>query len=84
MLVLDWHEDGDLRLSPEARALALLGLIWCIPKGDRKRGSEVLELLEDAAPDMEEDIIFAKLYTEWGKLLADNRKKRLRRRRFLR
>ena len=73
-LILDRHEDGDIRLSPEARALALLGLIWCIPKGDRKRGSEVLELLEDAAPDMKEDIIFAKLYTEWGKLLADNRK----------
>ena len=73
-LILDRHEDGDIRLSEEARALALLGLIWCIPKGDRKRGSEVLELLEDAAPDMKEDITFAKLYTEWGKLLADNRK----------
>ena len=76
MLILDREQDG-LLLTNEARAMALLGLLWTIPKRDRSgRVKEILELLEEQAPPMEEGLTFAMLYTEWGKLLADNRKTR--------
>ena len=73
--ILDREQDGQIRLSEEARASLLLGLLWTVPRGDRSSAAaEVLALLEESAPAMMESRTFAMLYTEWGKLLADNRR----------
>ena len=64
-------QNGDLRLFSAARARLALGLLYTVPKKDRRMGELTLPLVEGLDPGLDGSVLTASLYTEWGRLLAD-------------
>ena len=67
-------QEGNLNLSPVGRAYLCLGVLWAKRKSNFSVSSFSVEtVLGDLAPEIENDLLLAKLYTEWGIWLANRR-----------
>lgn len=67
--------NGTCGLYREGKARLALGLLYTVPKKDRRLGEQTLPLAAALDPGLDGSVLTASLYTEWGRLLADlNRK----------
>jgi len=62
---------GTLGLDGTGRARLCQGLLYTVPKQERSdRARRVLRMVAELAPPMDETVLLASLYTEWGILAA--------------
>ena len=77
-------QEGTLRLSPAGRRYLCLGILWA--RRQRKpygHSPTVKDILDGIAPEIETDLLAAKLYTEWGIWAAQEKNASLAEEKFL-
>lgn len=67
-------QEGSLNLSRVGKTYLCLGALWAKHQSNLSGSSFTIKTaLDDLAPEIENDLLMAKLYTEWG-IWAANRK----------
>lgn len=77
-------QRGELNLSHSGRAYLCLGALWA--RDQRKlleSGPSVRTILDNFAPEIDCELLLAKVYTEWGIWLKDEKKNDLAERKLL-
>ena len=69
-------QAGTCGLGNEGKARLALGLLYAVPKKDRRLGEQTIPMVEKLDPVLDGTVLTAALYTEWGRLLADLNRKR--------
>ncbi len=75
-------QRGNFNLSPDGRAYLCLGILWT-RKQREKNSLEIGTILENIAPEIEDNFLMTKLYTEWGIWAVENNNNSLAEEKFL-
>ena len=68
--LLERHRTGTLNLFGNNQRLLCLGFLWAQPVDSK----ETLDILDELAPPADDTPLSEKLYTAWGKLLAQKKR----------
>lgn len=67
-------QKGSLNLSHVGKTYLCLGFLWARYQNDRSESNSTIKtVLDNLAPEIENNLLAAKLYTEWGIWLAKKR-----------
>lgn len=77
-------QEGSLNLSRTGKAYLCLGVLWARCQNSSSGSSFTIKtVLDNLAPEIETDLLMAKLYTEWGMWAAKRKDNILAKEKFL-